>query len=106
MLIISRSPAFEMTYSTLMSSNGLLYCSHSSLDLNQTAKTFFPKVYHARKQNFKSASCAKWPLPSCHKHFRIFWSEKVFAIVVVAFLFLFCLQSINNVTVKYLDYPN
>ncbi|XP_038590613.1 E3 ubiquitin-protein ligase RNF180-like isoform X1 [Micropterus salmoides] len=52
--------------------------SHTNFDkdLNQTAKTFFPKVYHARKQNFKSASCAKWPLPSCHKHFRIFWRDQ------------------------------
>ncbi|KAM4634490.1 E3 ubiquitin-protein ligase RNF180 [Polymixia lowei] len=42
-------------------------------ELNQTAKTFFPKVYHARKQNFQRATCAKWPLPNCRKRFRIFW---------------------------------
>lgn len=49
--------------------------SHTSLhkELNQTAKTFFPKVYYARKQNFQSAPCAKWPLPSCRKRFRAFW---------------------------------
>ncbi|XP_070707001.1 E3 ubiquitin-protein ligase RNF180 [Pempheris klunzingeri] len=52
--------------------------SHTSLhkDLNQTAKTFFPKVYYARKQNFQGASCAKWPLPSCRKRFRAFWGEQ------------------------------
>ncbi|XP_071769956.2 E3 ubiquitin-protein ligase RNF180 [Centroberyx gerrardi] len=42
-------------------------------ELNQTAKTFFPKVYHTRKQNFQKATCAKWPLPNCRKRFRIFW---------------------------------
>uniref|UniRef100_A0A8D0AKC2 RING-type domain-containing protein n=1 Tax=Sander lucioperca TaxID=283035 RepID=A0A8D0AKC2_SANLU len=46
-------------------------------ELNETAKTFFPKVYYARKQNFQSALCAKWPLPSCRKRFRTFWGEKV-----------------------------
>ncbi|KAM9338383.1 E3 ubiquitin-protein ligase RNF180 [Symphorus nematophorus] len=52
--------------------------SHTSLhkDLNQTAKTFFPKVYYARKQTFQNASCAKWPLPSCRKRFRTFWGEQ------------------------------
>nr|XP_033502626.1 E3 ubiquitin-protein ligase RNF180 [Epinephelus lanceolatus] len=45
-------------------------------ELNQTAKTFFPKAYYARKQNFQSASCAKWPLPSCCKRFRTFWGEQ------------------------------
>ncbi|XP_059214091.1 E3 ubiquitin-protein ligase RNF180 [Centropristis striata] len=51
--------------------------SHTNFhkELNQTAKTFFPKVYYARKQNFQSASCAKWPLPSCRKRFRTFWGE-------------------------------
>ncbi|XP_067114308.1 E3 ubiquitin-protein ligase RNF180 [Osmerus mordax] len=42
-------------------------------ELNQSAKTFFPKVYHTRKQNFQKATCAKWPLPNCRKRFRIFW---------------------------------
>ncbi|XP_034026427.1 E3 ubiquitin-protein ligase RNF180 [Thalassophryne amazonica] len=41
-------------------------------DLNQTTRTFFPKEYLSRKQNFQKASCAKWPLPSCRKLFRIF----------------------------------
>ncbi|XP_024865147.1 uncharacterized protein si:dkey-250l23.4 isoform X2 [Kryptolebias marmoratus] len=41
-------------------------------ELNQTAKTFFPKEYLSRKQNFQRAPCAKWPLPSCRKLFRIF----------------------------------
>ncbi|KAM4577094.1 uncharacterized protein rnf180a [Odontesthes bonariensis] len=41
-------------------------------DLNQTARTFFPKEYLSRKQSFQKASCAKWPLPSCRKLFRIF----------------------------------
>ncbi len=61
------------------------HCSHFSSELNQTAKTFFPKVYYARKQNFQSAPCAKWPLPSCRKRFRTFWGEKVFVIVALAF---------------------
>ncbi|XP_051267613.1 E3 ubiquitin-protein ligase RNF180 isoform X2 [Dicentrarchus labrax] len=52
--------------------------SHTNFhkELNQTAKTFFPKVYYARKQNFQSTSCAKWPLPSCPKRFRAFWGEQ------------------------------
>ncbi|XP_067269636.1 E3 ubiquitin-protein ligase RNF180 isoform X2 [Pseudorasbora parva] len=41
-------------------------------ELNHTARTFFPKEYMSRKQNFQKASCAKWPLPSCRKLFRIF----------------------------------
>ncbi|XP_690838.5 E3 ubiquitin-protein ligase RNF180 isoform X2 [Danio rerio] len=41
-------------------------------ELNHTARTFFPKEYLSRKQNFQKASCAKWPLPSCRKLFRIF----------------------------------
>lgn len=36
------------------------------------ARTFFPKEYLSRKQNFQKASCAKWPLPSCRKLFHIF----------------------------------
>ncbi|GAA6229362.1 E3 ubiquitin-protein ligase RNF180-like [Lates japonicus] len=49
--------------------------SHTNFhkELNNTAKTFFPKVYYGRKQNFQNAPCAKWPLPSCHKRFRTFW---------------------------------
>ncbi|XP_029300874.1 E3 ubiquitin-protein ligase RNF180 [Cottoperca gobio] len=52
--------------------------SHTSLhkELDQTAKTFFPKVYSARQQNFQSAVCAKWPLPSCRKRFLAFWGEQ------------------------------
>ena len=54
-----------------------LSCSYVCLfvfltELNQTARTFFPKEYLSRKQNFQKASCAKWPLPSCRKLFRIF----------------------------------
>ncbi|XP_077378159.1 uncharacterized protein rnf180a [Festucalex cinctus] len=41
-------------------------------ELNQMARTFFPKEYACRKQNFQKASCAKWPLPSCRKLFRLF----------------------------------
>ncbi|KAM6964868.1 uncharacterized protein rnf180a [Aplochiton taeniatus] len=41
-------------------------------ELNQTTRTFFPKEYLSRKQHFQKASCAKWPLPSCRKLFRIF----------------------------------
>ncbi|XP_058492584.1 uncharacterized protein rnf180a [Solea solea] len=41
-------------------------------ELNQTTRTFFPKEYLSRKQIFQKASCAKWPLPSCRKLFRIF----------------------------------
>ncbi|XP_041826334.1 E3 ubiquitin-protein ligase RNF180 [Melanotaenia boesemani] len=49
--------------------------SHTSFheELNQTTKTFFPKVHVTRKQNFQNASCAKWPLPSFRKNFRSFW---------------------------------
>ncbi|XP_051924476.1 E3 ubiquitin-protein ligase RNF180 [Hippocampus zosterae] len=41
-------------------------------ELNQMARTFFPKEYACRKQNFQKACCAKWPLPSGRKFFRIF----------------------------------
>ncbi|XP_062310716.1 zinc finger CCCH domain-containing protein 18 [Osmerus eperlanus] len=41
-------------------------------ELNHTARAYFPKEYISRKQNFQKASCAKWPLPSCRKLFRIF----------------------------------
>ncbi|XP_034403037.1 E3 ubiquitin-protein ligase RNF180 [Cyclopterus lumpus] len=52
--------------------------SHTTFhtELNQTAETFFPKVYSARRQNFQKASCAKWSLPSCRKRFRTFWGEQ------------------------------
>ncbi|CAB1332695.1 unnamed protein product, partial [Coregonus sp. 'balchen'] len=33
-------------------------------ELNQSAKTFFPKVYHTR-------NCAKWPLPNCRKRYQM-----------------------------------
>ncbi|XP_029921569.1 E3 ubiquitin-protein ligase RNF180 isoform X2 [Myripristis murdjan] len=51
----------------------LISHTHFQKELNQTAKTFFPKVYQARKLNFQKATCAKWPLPNCRKRFRIFW---------------------------------
>nr|XP_014352105.1 PREDICTED: E3 ubiquitin-protein ligase RNF180 isoform X2 [Latimeria chalumnae] len=41
-------------------------------ELNNTTKTFFPKEYQSRKQSFQKTSCAKWPLPSCRKLFRVF----------------------------------
>ncbi|KAM9823534.1 E3 ubiquitin-protein ligase RNF180 [Syngnathus typhle] len=41
-------------------------------ELNQMVRMFFPKEYACRKQNFQKATCAKWPLPSCRKLFRIF----------------------------------
>ncbi|XP_020491711.2 E3 ubiquitin-protein ligase RNF180 isoform X1 [Labrus bergylta] len=52
--------------------------SHTNFhkELNQTAKTVFPKVYYPRKQNFQVAPCAKWPLPCCRKRFRSFWGER------------------------------
>ncbi|KAJ0019675.1 hypothetical protein NQD34_007244, partial [Periophthalmus magnuspinnatus] len=40
-------------------------------ELNQTVRTFFPKEYLSRKQNFQRASCSKWPLPS-RRLFRMF----------------------------------
>ncbi|CAJ1071139.1 E3 ubiquitin-protein ligase RNF180 isoform X1 [Xyrichtys novacula] len=50
-----------------------------SKELNQAAKTFFPKVYCSRKQSFHNAPCAKWPLPSCRKRFRTFWEDRRYA---------------------------
>ncbi|KAF7655353.1 hypothetical protein LDENG_00057400 [Lucifuga dentata] len=47
--------------------------THFQKELSESSKTFFPKAYHARKLNFQKASCARWPLPSCHKTFRPFW---------------------------------
>ncbi|CAN9504793.1 unnamed protein product [Ophioblennius macclurei] len=49
--------------------------SHTSFhkELNHTVKNFFPKVQSSRKQNFQSAPCARWPLPSCRQRFRPFW---------------------------------
>ena len=49
-----------------------LLCSYVRKELNQTVKTLFPMEYLSRKQNFQRASCAKWPLPSTRKLFRIF----------------------------------
>lgn len=51
------------------------FISHTSFhkDLNNTVKSFFPKVYFSRKQNFHNSTCAKWPLPSFRKRFRSFW---------------------------------
>lgn len=90
-----------MTYSTVM----MAYCLQqtdlnadcsppSSAELNQTAKTFFPKVYYARKQSFQGASCEKWPLPSCRKRFHTFWGEKVFVEVGLLFISPFVWQSV------------
>uniref|UniRef100_A0A3Q4BBN6 RING-type domain-containing protein n=1 Tax=Mola mola TaxID=94237 RepID=A0A3Q4BBN6_MOLML len=46
-------------------------------ELDQKAKILFPNVYRARKEDFQSALCAKWPLPSCRKRFCCtFWGEK------------------------------
>lgn len=59
------------------------------LELNQTAKTFFPKEYLSRKQNFQRAPCSKWPLPSCRKLFRIFRGKLFFSF----FFFSICLTS-------------
>uniref|UniRef100_A0A673BBJ0 RING-type domain-containing protein n=1 Tax=Sphaeramia orbicularis TaxID=375764 RepID=A0A673BBJ0_9TELE len=52
--------------------------THTSFnkELHHAAKTFFPKVYVSRKQNFQNAPCSKWPLPSCRKRFRNLWGEK------------------------------
>ncbi|XP_072228375.1 E3 ubiquitin-protein ligase RNF180 [Leuresthes tenuis] len=52
--------------------------SHTSLhrELNQTAKTFFPRVSAARRHNFQNALCAKWPLPSSRRHFWSFWEYR------------------------------
>ncbi len=47
-------------------------------ELNHAACTFFPKEYLSRKLNFQKASCAKWPLPSCRKLFRIFGGKTIF----------------------------
>uniref|UniRef100_H3CEH1 RING-type domain-containing protein n=1 Tax=Tetraodon nigroviridis TaxID=99883 RepID=H3CEH1_TETNG len=45
-------------------------------ELDQTAQTFFPRVYCARKENFRSSACAKWPLPSTRQSFCTFWREQ------------------------------
>lgn len=54
----------------------LVSCTSFHKELDQTTKTLFPKVYFDRKQNFQSASCAKWPLPSCRKRFGNLWGEQ------------------------------
>ncbi|PWA15801.1 hypothetical protein CCH79_00008915, partial [Gambusia affinis] len=38
-------------------------------ELNQTAKTFFPKEYLSRKQNFQRAPCSKQSTPSVRRQF-------------------------------------
>ncbi|XP_043545429.1 E3 ubiquitin-protein ligase RNF180-like isoform X1 [Chiloscyllium plagiosum] len=40
-------------------------------ELNNTMKSLFSEEYLARRQNFQKASCAKWPLPSCRRLFRV-----------------------------------
>ncbi|KAG5834798.1 hypothetical protein ANANG_G00265400 [Anguilla anguilla] len=41
-------------------------------ELCHTMKTFFPKLYLSRKQNFQKSGCSRWPLPSTRKLFHIF----------------------------------
>ncbi|XP_035245911.1 E3 ubiquitin-protein ligase RNF180-like isoform X1 [Anguilla anguilla] len=41
-------------------------------ELSHTMKTFFPKLYLSRKQNFQKSGCSRWPLPSTRKLFHIF----------------------------------
>ncbi|KAG7498949.1 hypothetical protein JOB18_025237 [Solea senegalensis] len=47
--------------------------SHTDLhtELDQAAKTSFPKVYLACQQNFTNTLSAKWPLPSGRKRFWV-----------------------------------
>ncbi|KAL0965426.1 hypothetical protein UPYG_G00281140 [Umbra pygmaea] len=45
-------------------------------ELNQSAKTIYPKKYHSRKHNFQKSNCAKWPLPNCRRQLRLFWGYK------------------------------
>ncbi|XP_072353056.1 E3 ubiquitin-protein ligase RNF180 isoform X3 [Scyliorhinus torazame] len=40
-------------------------------ELNNTMKHLFSEEYLARRQSFQKASCAKWPLPSCRRLFRV-----------------------------------
>lgn len=39
----------------------------SSSELDQRAKTLFPKLYKARKREFEASPCASWPLPEGEK---------------------------------------
>ncbi|XP_058472456.1 E3 ubiquitin-protein ligase RNF180 isoform X3 [Solea solea] len=66
--------------------------SHTDLhtELDQAAKTSFPKVYLACQQNFTNALCAKWPLPSGRKRF---WGKKLTKIPLV-FMLLFRLNRV------------
>ncbi|KAM8960853.1 E3 ubiquitin-protein ligase RNF180 [Pelodytes ibericus] len=41
-------------------------------DLDKSAITLFPNEYLKRKESFQRANCAKWPLPSCNRVFRVF----------------------------------
>ncbi|XP_048876202.1 E3 ubiquitin-protein ligase RNF180-like isoform X2 [Brienomyrus brachyistius] len=41
------------------------------IELNHTSQSCFPEEYISRRQNFKKANCAQWPLPNCGKIFRI-----------------------------------
>lgn len=41
-------------------------------DLSKSSAALFPNEYLKRKQSFQRASCAKWPLPSCNRLFRVF----------------------------------
>lgn len=51
-------------------------CVHSFsliiVELNNSAKSFFPTEYLKLKENFQKSNSAKWPLPSCKKAFRVF----------------------------------
>ncbi|XP_030598922.1 E3 ubiquitin-protein ligase RNF180-like isoform X2 [Archocentrus centrarchus] len=41
----------------------LITSTHFHKELDQRAKTLFPNLYLARKQNFETSPCKKWPLP-------------------------------------------
>ncbi|KAM9330989.1 E3 ubiquitin-protein ligase RNF180 [Gastrophryne carolinensis] len=41
-------------------------------ELSNSSADFFPNEYLKRRQSFQTANCAKWPLPSCSRPFRMF----------------------------------
>ncbi|XP_038136552.1 E3 ubiquitin-protein ligase RNF180-like [Cyprinodon tularosa] len=52
--------------------------THTSFhrELDQTAKTLFPKVWTHRRQNFHNAPCARWPLPRAKENPLFLWAGR------------------------------
>ncbi|KAM5193250.1 E3 ubiquitin-protein ligase RNF180 isoform 2-T2 [Mantella aurantiaca] len=53
----------------------IIAIAHFQTDLSKSSAALFPNEYLKRKKSFQRASCAKWPLPSCNRIFRVFGED-------------------------------